>query len=241
MRLAAAQRAFMAMLRTPALPCDERLATYHAAARANWRKALCKAYPVVRRLVGDEFFAALAEAFAQSHPSMCGDLARYGEALPRFLEGFAPAAALGYLPDVARLEWAIHESRHAAEAQPFDLALLARVSPQHQARLRPRLHPAARLLRSTHPVVAIWEANQPDRDGKPGRFEADGYVLVARVQGRPLPSSVRESDWRVLACAAESRTLAQACEALADDAASLPEILARHAAAGVICAFDGPA
>ena len=47
-------------------------------------------------------------------------------------------------------------------------------------RLRLILHPSVRVVRSAWPVLAIWEANQPDRDGKPDREEGADDVLVWR-------------------------------------------------------------
>jgi hypothetical protein len=94
-------------------PADARLAVYHRSVRANHDAALAAAYPVVRRLVGDAFFGEAAARYAQAFPSRCGDLHVYGSAFALFLAQYEHARDLAYLPDVARLEWAVHESREA--------------------------------------------------------------------------------------------------------------------------------
>lgn len=236
--LAARQQRFISMLYREAAPADARLAIYHRAVRANWRRALEAAYPVVRRLVGASFFEGVAEAYAGACPSASGDLGAYGARLPAFLAGYAPASGLDYLPDVARLEWAIQESFEAADAPGFDFAALAAVPPQRHGRIRLRLHPAARLLRSSHPVLAIWEANQPDRDGTPARAAGGDRILVARDGFTPRPRALPEGDWLLLEQLAAGATLDEACVALGARAQAIPRLVASHAAQGVICGFS---
>lgn len=123
--------------------------------------ALADAYPVVQRLVGENFFAAMAREFILAEPERVPSLALYGAGFADFIAGFAPAAAVAYLADVARLERARLESLHAADAAPLDAASL----PADGSRLagaRFGSHPALRLVASAHPVVAIWRANQTD-------------------------------------------------------------------------------
>lgn len=236
--LARLQREFIEALYAPDAPADARLAIYHCNARANWRAALAAAYPTVRRLVGDPFFHAACDRYALEYPSRGGDLAAFGGELARFLVGYAPATPLAYLPDVARLDWAVHESFHAADGSRLDLAALARVSPENYGRLRLRLHPAARLLRSAHPVVSIWEANRPDRDGTPDRMAGADRVLVARDGFEPRARLVAADDWDVLALLASGATLDEAWDALGERAGLLQDVLARYAAEDVLCGFE---
>jgi len=83
----------------------KRLAIYRANIAANATGALAAIYPIVRTLVGAEFFAGLTQAYCAAHPSASGDLNELGAHLADFLPMFAPAQSLPYLPDVARLEW----------------------------------------------------------------------------------------------------------------------------------------
>jgi hypothetical protein len=121
--------------------------------------ALEATHPVCVRLVGPEFFRALARRFALDVPSRSPDLNDYGAELAEYLAGFEPARGLEYLPDVARLEWALHRARCAADPPPLDLARVT-------ARLSFRLAPGTALLASLFPVDRIWLANQPEADGE---------------------------------------------------------------------------
>lgn len=127
----------------------------------NYREALRDVYPVVERLVGEDFFRFAADRYIPRQRSRHGNLHRFGGGFGAFLDGFAPAAALPYLGDVARLEWRIHESFHAADHGGGGVGRLAAVPPEQLHRVRFALHPACRLFASQFPVHRIWEANQP--------------------------------------------------------------------------------
>src|SRR5262249_32525180 len=82
-------------------------------------------------------------------------LFEYGATLGDFLERFEPSRALAYLPDVARLEWAMNLAWHAPDVAP-----IARAALTHAPTIA--LHPSVTLLQSPWPVDAIWRANQAE-------------------------------------------------------------------------------
>jgi hypothetical protein len=142
------------------------LAIYRGNCQANWSKALEGAYPVVRLLVGDEFFAGLVREYARAEPSSEGDLNVFGHRFADFLADFPHARTLSYLPDVARLEWAVHRAFYAADAGRLDLAEVALLREDQLASVRLRLAPACALVRSAYPVTRIWEVHQPEHVGE---------------------------------------------------------------------------
>jgi hypothetical protein len=172
------------------------------------RQALADVYPVVRRLVGEEFFNQLARRFVREHPSRSGNLHDFGRELARFVETLPDLSELPYLPDVAALEWALHEVFHEAEAQPFDFSTL---SDPENARLP--LHPAARLIASRYPILAIWEANQSD---DPGTVELDAggdWLIVFRDGLERQILRLSPGEFALLGALAQGMTLGEACEA----------------------------
>jgi hypothetical protein len=225
--LAARQREFARRLLDDPADGEAGLAVYRASVLSNFRGALAATYPVVLRLVGESFFAEAARRFAIAHPSMSGDLNEYGARFPAFLAAYPHAASLAYLPDVARLEWACHESERAPQAAPFDFEALARIEPTRYGELRFALHPSVRLIQSAHPVAAIHEANAPGRDGTPSRLEGRDFVLVRSVDGRAVVSSMEEGEWRLLA-------------RIASGEAAFDASLAAYVAQGVIAGFTAP-
>src|SRR5262245_44301191 len=86
---------------------DPPTAVYRNTVAANYRNHLGATYAVVRELTGTAFFNAAVDAFTISNPSTGGDLNVYGKEFADFLATYPYARDLPYLPDVARLEWAL--------------------------------------------------------------------------------------------------------------------------------------
>ena len=232
--LAALQREFVTRLFAAQAPSDERSRLYRDNALATLAGALAATYPVVRRLVGEAFFGEAGRRHALAVPSTSGDLNAYGETFAAFLSGYAPARSLEYLPDVARLEWALHECGQAAEAPPLDTAALARVANGSEGDVRLALHPSVRLVASAHPVLAIWEANQPGRDGTLDREPAPDHVLVHRTAQGTHAQAIDAATHALVDALARGATLGAACDALGAQADRLPELLARLAGMGIL-------
>lgn len=141
----------------PGMP---RLGVHRATVRSGLTAALAAAFPVVARLVGTDFFDALAYRFIRARPPAVAPLLRYGDLFPAFIACDAAAASLPYLGDVARLERAYVRSYHAAEAPVLTPADLATAAEDALADLRLVPHPSCRFVISPYPVDLIWRDNQ---------------------------------------------------------------------------------
>ena len=165
-------------------PAPKRFSVYRNNVASSLTRALEAAVPTVRKLVGDEFFAAMAVVFLRAHPPTSRMLMLYGAEFSGFLEAFPPVRHLGYLPDVARLDQAMRESYHAADSQALEQLALRRLVGADLAVLRLQLAPCLRLVRSPWPIVSIWTANA--EGGPPPRAGAED-ALVLRPEFDPKP------------------------------------------------------
>jgi hypothetical protein len=160
---------------------DERIALYRATMVANGEKALSSAYPVIRQVVGQEFFRGLARAYQREIPSTSGDLTDFGAAFAGFVAAFEHTQSLPYLPDLARLEWAVQRAYGAADANEWDASSLGEVDPDRQAAIRFKWSPGIALVDSPFPIVRLWHLHQ---SGHEGEFKVDWDVgecaLVSR-------------------------------------------------------------
>jgi hypothetical protein len=122
--------------------------------------ALSERFPVCLRLVGESFFRAMARRYVRVSLPRSPMLFEYGEEFPEFILGFAPARGLPYLPDVARLEYAMGRAYHAEDAEPLTLDFLRSLPGDRLARATASLHPSTQVVPSKYPIVSIWRANQ---------------------------------------------------------------------------------
>jgi hypothetical protein len=220
---------------------DARMRVYRNTVVANYRNALGATYRVVRDITGAVFFDAAVDAFVAAHPSTGGDLNIYGGEFAAFLACYRHARELPYLPDVARLEWALDECNRAADPQvaPADtVAALGTLSPDELAARALALDPACRLVHSRYPVMRIWQAHQQGGDFAIDFDAGDDHLLVRREEGVPVIERISPAEHAWLAALAEGRALGEALGKAfalqADfDAAGA---LGRHMASGTLLA-----
>lgn len=174
-------------------PSERRFNVYRNNVVAGLVNALKAAFPAVRRIVGAEFFAAMARVYVALEPPRSPVMLEYGATFPGFVETFEPANSVPYLADVARLERAWAEAYHAVEAPPADPAQLAAIDSRSLPQIVLTLHPSTRVVRSPYPAVQIWRMNIDD--GVPSAldiFSGGENALVIRpfaeVEVRRIPA-----------------------------------------------------
>ena len=138
---------------------SKRFAVYRNNVFVSLVEALKARFPAIRNAVGGEFFDAMARDYAGSYVPTSPLMMEYGDNFPNFIDDFAPLADYPWMGDLARLEKAITESYHAANAFPLAPEAFAQITPEQLADLRFDLHPAIFIVPSTHPVVTLWHMN----------------------------------------------------------------------------------
>jgi Putative DNA-binding domain len=162
---------------------DRRFAVYRNNVVAGLIDALAQRFPVVRRLVGDAFFEAMARVYVLSCPPASPVMLLYGESFPDFANNFVPAANVPYLSDIARLEIARGRAYHAADAAPLEPQAFAALPPERLADLRFDFHPSVSIIKSSFPIVSIWQVNNDPDHAVPIAPWAPEAALVARPFG----------------------------------------------------------
>jgi hypothetical protein len=146
---------------------------------------------VIERLVGGDFFAAMAREFVKRNPPRSPLLAHYGDEFAAFVAAFEPARELPYLADVARLEAARTRAYHAEDATPLGADQFAALDAEALGGIRIELHPSAAIVRSPFPIVTIWAMNSGERElGPIEDWQAEDALVVRphlEVEVRSLP------------------------------------------------------
>lgn len=146
----------------PCVPANTQFAIYRNSILSRFQKALREIYPVCHKLVGAEFFSAMAAEFILQTPSTSPDLNTYGACFNTFIADFPPAKIVPYLADVATLEWAWHRLYGAPDSQQLNFEKLAARSAIHGEDICFYLPERSTLLQSPYPIDQIWAINQED-------------------------------------------------------------------------------
>ena len=187
-----------------------RLAIYRNTANSTLLAALRLTYPAVQALVGSEFFEGAARRFIEQCPPSSAHLDSYGESFPDFLAQMPEAASLAYLPDTARLEWAVNQVLHAPDGKALDLRRLEQLDEADIQAVRFLPSPAAQLLESCFPVDAIWHAVLSRDDNALADINLDAdpvWLYVHRGASGVAVDRVAKEQWRFTAALLAGRSL----------------------------------
>ncbi len=179
--------------------------------RSNWlgarEQALATAYPALKRVLGERCFATLARDF----PAAESDLNLLGRGFPQWLRvvrcGRPELAALPYLVDLARLEWAVHAAYFAADDPAPDGGPYRRAQRAPRA-YRFRVSASLSLLASRWPIAAIRRLNCAPG---PAKSVAAGacHLVVWRQRVEPIVAELPAAAWRLLRAAQRGASVAE--------------------------------
>ena len=194
------QRRFAAAL-TPELPSDKAaavsrtlfsgdenhrraaLAIYRNNVAHSLREALAEGFPVVKQLLGEDFFNDLAVRFLRENLPQRRALADYGRGFAEFLADLEEVSDLPWLADVARIEMAQREVFHAADDEAVAREDLKNLSDEDLAQSCFSLHAALIVLRMDWPADKIWRAHQDARVDEGLEIDRESICLVIRREG----------------------------------------------------------
>lgn len=170
---------------------DRRFAVYRNNVFSSLVNSMADGFPVVQKLVGEEFFTALASAYVRQNLPTSPVMYFYGDSFGDFIDGFAPAASTPYLGDVARLEYARRVAM-AAEDVPLLPAPPAKAGAdagtketmaQDFLAKTAQLHPSLRVVSSAYPIYSIWQRNTTSPNHPIPTDGTGEHVLIWRRGG----------------------------------------------------------
>lgn len=199
-----------------------RLGVYRHAYRARLTEALADNFEILARAMGDESFAALADAYITAYPSTHPSIRWFGHRLAEFMAA-AVADDSDLVPhpafvDLARMDWALRAAFDAADAPALGREALAGWAPQDFAALRLAAHPAVQQVPLQWAVEAAWrvlrehDADTGAEPELPAPEEHPHTLLVWRRGLDTLWRSVDAAEAALLQGLAGGETFGELCE-----------------------------
>jgi hypothetical protein len=177
---------------------------------SNLSQTLVDTYPMITKLLGEDYFRLAAKSYIEAYPSRSSNLHDYGEYFSDFLSEYLPLKNLPYLAEVAEFEWACHLLYFAADCPALNLESLAQVSDQDYHQLHFSLHPASRLMKFHYPILRIVDLCKGINDKEINLNEGGVNLLLLRPESEIMLVPLSLADFTFLTALQDNQTLAQA-------------------------------
>lgn len=224
----AAAPELLAQVQESGIMARQRLQIYRNNIRSTLAEGLAAVYPVVQALVGPDCFRQCSQRFSAFQPPASGDLNAVGEGFAAFLQAEPSLAGLAYLPDMARLEWALHTAYYAEPQPILTAAHLQAMGEADPERLHFRLHPAVTLLALSFAVEGIWQAHQQAE--MPNLQLATGpiFLMVSNPDGTPQFARLTKAEYEWLHALGRGMSLSAAFDRVDGAEEAAAEWLLKH-------------
>jgi hypothetical protein len=171
-------------------------------------------YPVVRAIVGEDYFHSLARAYVDQYPPTRGTLVGYGERLADFIRQLEKEHGLDYLADAAAIDAAWLESYFADEGLPLAPADMEHMDTKGTDVTAVRVHltPHVQLVRIENGIVDTWARLRDQGELTEGVALTKGAQLAMlwRLDGRVHIKALDDAESAFISTLADVATLGDA-------------------------------
>lgn len=235
-------------LDTSVISAPSLMTIYQKSSIGNIIQAMKLTYPVIEKLVGEDFFRVSCKKFISSHWPKSANMDDYGEEFAEFLAKFEPAKPLTYLNDVAQLEWLFHLSSLADDSHIIDWTSLSSVPADDALQVILLLAPSVKLISSPFPIDKIWQMNQlnalvNEEIDLTLSQELQETLLVIFKQGMKTEiMSVNAGEFALLSSLSQQQSLLNAIEKVTKIASdiSIDNIIKKFVGLNIISDFKVP-
>lgn len=191
-------------------PTDIHFKIYQNNVITTLLSVLKSVYPLICKLLGEDFFLQCAQEYIRSYPSRTSNLHDYGEYFAGFLGEYELTNHLLYLPEVAEFEWICHYLHFAADHPPLDIAKLETITPEVMDQLRFMLHPASALKEFHYPILRIIELCKGELDDEIDIEQGGVKLLIIRRELDIKLAVLTSAEFTCLQCLNEGHALSDA-------------------------------
>ena len=172
-------------------------------------------FPATLAVTGAERFHNLATGYLIDYPPRHFSISHAGEHLADFIRDHPLREEFPFLADLARLERALIEVFHAADAKPLDAEQMRTIAPEDWPAMELALHPAQQILPLEWNVASILKATEQGETPNPPDHDST-CMLVWRNHNTVYYRAIDEPERAELAMLSEGTTFAEICELIAD-------------------------
>ncbi len=232
------------VLRDERLSAYDRIDIYAKAYSCRLLDCLREEFPATLAVVGPDNFAALVRDYLLHYPPSEPSINHAGRYLAEYLRNHRLVRQWPFIAELARLERAILDVFHAADAPTLSVEGLRMIPPQRWPELELRAHPAVKIVHGEWRVADVLSAVESGDDWSEPAHES-AVMIVWRQNAQVRYRDLQEVEARALGLVSEGAPFAAICEAIATDLGQpdqttlIGQMLARWLADQIILADTG--
>ena len=171
-------------------------------------------FPATLAIFGDTRFHNLVTSYLIEYPPEHFSIAFAGRHLADFIESHPMREEFPFLADLARIERALIDVFHAADATPLDAEAMRAIAPAEWPALKLMQHPATEVLELRWDAATILGAlNREEAPSPPAPKQMS--MLVWRNRNRVYYREIDRAERDELGAIAAGCTFAEICEVIA--------------------------
>ncbi len=206
-------RNFSACIEENNIPVSERLKIYRNNIVGSITDNLAATFPLLEKLVGEEFLKLMVRSFILNHPPQSGCLNLYGKGFPEFIDNnFEALKSMPYISDMARLELLMNDAYYALEYETISIEDLSSIPAENLADINLKLGNSAGLLASKYPLTEIRELCINPENDPPDMNNNPQFLLIIRAGLEVHIVSLTQDEFKMLQLIKQGKTLGQALE-----------------------------
>jgi hypothetical protein len=221
----------------------ERVDIYANAYFYRLLECLAEDFPATLAVLGEENFAALVRGYLLERRPTEPSIVYAGLYLADFLDGHPFAERWPFVAELARLERAVLDVFHAADAPALGVEALRAIPSEEWPAVKFRAHPAVEIVHSEWRIVDLLDTVEHRREWTDPEHEK-ASVLVWRQDALVHYRSLEPVERDALVLVSKGASFASVCEAVAASAEEsnhvglIGQLMARWLADGIIIAAD---
>ena len=144
-------------------------------------------YPQVFAHLGAQYFDFICQAYIARNPMIKNVIDEYGRTFPNYLEKQIPIRkemeTFAFLPDMARVDWAVQSSYYSLPRPKFDFDSFAQLRIDQQQNVHFLLAQDIYLINSHWPLEKLWRCHKDAKELKAIEFKNEkNWVMVERPE-----------------------------------------------------------
>lgn len=181
---------------------------------ASLQKWLEAIYPLTLAMVGDNYFKKLSYSYVTEVEPYVLIESAYGKKFPNYLSHLTKAeklfTSLPYLSDLAKLDWARHQSYYAKERVNWDHLNFLKLTPIEQSCVTFVLHEDIFLIQSNWNLEKLLLLIEQETDTcNLFELKAPCYILIERTEMKVKHYILNQQKYHLLSRLNEGQTLAE--------------------------------